>query len=36
MQRVGMVRTPDLDFDHPELSLDHPLRRHIVYVAHAN
>jgi RimJ/RimL family protein N-acetyltransferase len=33
MQRVGMVRRADRDFDHPALSPDHPLRRHIVYVA---
>jgi RimJ/RimL family protein N-acetyltransferase len=33
MQRLGMVRTADRDFDHPALSPDHPLRRHIVYVA---
>jgi RimJ/RimL family protein N-acetyltransferase len=33
MQRLGMVRMADRDFDHPALPLDHPLRRHIVYVA---
>ena len=33
MQRLGMVRTPERDFDHPGLAPDHPLRRHIVYVA---
>ena len=33
MQRVGMVRAADQDFDHPALLADHPLRRHIVYVA---
>jgi len=31
MRRIGMTRRPDLDFDHPELAPDHPLRRHIVY-----
>jgi RimJ/RimL family protein N-acetyltransferase len=31
MQRLGMVRMPDRDFDHPLLAPDHPLRRHIVY-----
>jgi RimJ/RimL family protein N-acetyltransferase len=33
MQRLGMIRTPDRDFDHPALPPHHPLRRHIVYVA---
>jgi RimJ/RimL family protein N-acetyltransferase len=33
MQRLDMVRTPDRDFDHPALAADHPLKRHIVYVA---
>jgi len=33
MQRLGMVRAADRDFDHPLLAADHPLRRHIVYVA---
>jgi RimJ/RimL family protein N-acetyltransferase len=33
MQRLGMVRMPDRDFDHPLLAADHPLRRHIVYAA---
>jgi RimJ/RimL family protein N-acetyltransferase len=33
MQRLGMVRMADRDFDHPALAPDHPLRRHIVYVA---
>ena len=33
MQRLGMVRTAERDFDHPALAPDHPLRRHIVYVA---
>jgi RimJ/RimL family protein N-acetyltransferase len=33
MQRLGMIRAADRDFDHPSLAHDHPLRRHIVYVA---
>jgi RimJ/RimL family protein N-acetyltransferase len=33
MRRLGMVRTPERDFDHPNLAEDHPLRRHIVFVA---
>jgi len=31
MERLGMTRRPDLDFDHPRLAADDPLRRHIVY-----
>ena len=31
MERLGMVRRPDLDFDHPNYPVDHPLRRHITY-----
>lgn len=33
MERLGMRRLPDLDFDHPALAEDDPLRRHIVYRA---
>jgi hypothetical protein len=33
MQRLGMVRMPERDFDHPLLARNHPLRRHIVYTA---
>jgi RimJ/RimL family protein N-acetyltransferase len=33
MRRIGMVRAADRDFDHPRLAPDHPLRRHVVYVA---
>lgn len=29
MQRIGMQRRPDLDFDHPLLAADNPLRPHI-------
>jgi RimJ/RimL family protein N-acetyltransferase len=31
MERLGMVRVPDGDFDHPDLAEDEPLRRHITY-----
>ena len=31
MGRLGMRRHADLDFDHPALSADDPLRRHITY-----
>jgi ribosomal-protein-alanine N-acetyltransferase len=31
MQRIGMTRRPDLDFDHPALPPGHVLERHIVY-----
>ena len=33
MERLGMIRRPDLDFGHPAFVEDHPLRRHIVYAA---
>jgi RimJ/RimL family protein N-acetyltransferase len=33
MRRIGLVRTPALDFEHPRLAPGHPLRSHIVYVA---
>ncbi|HEX3367514.1 GNAT family N-acetyltransferase [Phenylobacterium sp.] len=33
MQRLGMIRMAERDFDHPSLAADHPLHRHIVYVA---
>jgi len=32
MERLGMVRRPDLDFLHPLLPEGHALRAHIVYV----
>ncbi|MES2137814.1 MAG: GNAT family N-acetyltransferase [Pseudomonadota bacterium] len=32
MQRLGMTRRPDLDFDHPRFPFGHPLCRHITYV----
>ncbi len=31
MERLGLLRRHDLDFDHPRLSAGHPLRPHIVY-----
>lgn len=31
MERLGMTYRPELDFDHPALAADDPLRRHIVY-----
>ena len=31
MERLGMVRDPDADFDHPLLAEGHPLRRHVLY-----
>ena len=33
MQRTGMVRRADLDFDHPRLAAYDPLRPHVVYEA---
>lgn len=32
MERLGMSRRHDLDFDHPQVSEDSPYRRHIAYV----
>ncbi len=31
MERIGMVRDPDGDFDHPKVAEGHPLRRHVLY-----
>jgi RimJ/RimL family protein N-acetyltransferase len=31
MRRIGMLPDPALDFDHPRLAQDHPLRRHVVW-----
>ncbi|WP_044563053.1 GNAT family N-acetyltransferase [Azospirillum sp. B4] len=31
MERLGMVRDPAEDFDHPRLAEGHPLRRHVLY-----
>jgi RimJ/RimL family protein N-acetyltransferase len=33
MERLGMKRRADLDFAHPRFPADHPLSRHITYVA---
>ena len=32
-RKLDMQRAPDQDFDHPGLAVDHPLKRHVVYVA---
>jgi RimJ/RimL family protein N-acetyltransferase len=34
MERLGMRRSPEDDFDHPKLVEGHPLRRHILYRLH--
>lgn len=31
MQRIGMIRNPADDFDHPKLLEGQPLRRHVLY-----
>lgn len=31
MERLGMTRVEDGDFDHPDLAPDSPLRRHVLY-----
>jgi len=31
MERIGMTRSADDDFDHPSLPEGHPLRRHVLY-----
>ncbi|WP_017668918.1 GNAT family N-acetyltransferase [Sandarakinorhabdus sp. AAP62] len=33
MERLGLRRRADLDFDHPRIAAGSPLRRHIVYEA---
>jgi RimJ/RimL family protein N-acetyltransferase len=33
MEKIGMIRDPEDDFDHPHLSEDHPFRRHVLYRA---
>jgi RimJ/RimL family protein N-acetyltransferase len=35
MAKLGFERRQKLDFDHPALAEDHPLRRHAVFVAEA-
>lgn len=31
MERLGMARSPDDDFEHPNLATGHPLRTHVLY-----
>jgi ribosomal-protein-alanine N-acetyltransferase len=31
MERLGMTRDPADDFDHPNVPVGHPLRRHVLY-----
>ena len=31
MERLGMTRRRDDDFDHPNIADGHPLRRHVLY-----
>ncbi len=31
MERLGMTRNPEDDFDHPNIAAGHPLRRHVLY-----
>jgi RimJ/RimL family protein N-acetyltransferase len=31
MEKLGMTRNPDDDFDHPRLPEGHPLQRHVLY-----
>jgi len=31
MERLGMHRDPSDDFDYPNVPIDHPLRRHVLY-----
>jgi len=31
MTKIGLVRDPAKDFDHPKLAPDHPLRRHVFF-----
>jgi ribosomal-protein-alanine N-acetyltransferase len=31
MERLGMTRNPEDDFDHPKIAAGHPLRRHVLY-----
>jgi RimJ/RimL family protein N-acetyltransferase len=34
MERLGMIRYPDEDFDHPDLAEGDPLRPHVLYRIH--
>ncbi len=36
MERIGMTRDPDDDFNHPNMSHNHPMERHILYRARAH
>jgi RimJ/RimL family protein N-acetyltransferase len=36
MERIGMTRNPDDDFEHPGLPDAHPLRRHVLYRIEGN
>ena len=31
MERLGMARDPADDFDHPNVPIGHPIRRHVLY-----
>lgn len=31
MERLGLIRDPQGDFDHPTIAAGHPLRRHVLY-----
>lgn len=31
MEKIGMKRNPDDDFDHPKINKDNPLKRHVLY-----
>jgi RimJ/RimL family protein N-acetyltransferase len=31
MEKLGMTRDPDEDFEHPSIAEGHPLRRHVLY-----
>ena len=31
MEKIGMTHDPLEDFDHPQLPVGHPLRRHVLY-----
>jgi hypothetical protein len=35
MQRLGMVRRADMDFEHPAVPEGNPVRPHIVYLKSA-
>ncbi len=32
MEKIGMKHLPELDFDHPGVTMGHPLRPHVLYV----